>query len=108
MAYYGRRRRGDLAGLVPDGPLDGPRPAAASCASSSLLLLMKPAARSAIMVVGSASCPFVILGITDASATRRLATPFTRSCASTTCTHEQMPDEYVVGIQQGNAGGHSL
>src|SRR5262249_39507421 len=42
------------------------------------------AAFSAIIIVGAAVLPEVIVGITDASTTRKDSTPRTRNCGSTT------------------------
>ena len=48
------------------------------------------AAFSAIMIVAALVLPRVMVGITDASATRRPSTPWTRSSGSTTGPIEQV------------------
>ena len=61
-------------------------PSAARCLGSSAQASarMNSAARSPIMIDGAFVFPVVTLGITDASATRRPSTPWTRSRGSTT------------------------
>ena len=99
------RRRGYAAAAakcqpLPSGPTSHPQPATApqpvelaplrhaplACCGfgASRQPRIRSAAFSPISTDGAWVCPRMMLGITDASATRRPSTPRTRSCGSTT------------------------